>query len=49
MSPYPYLGEVNPEEISLPVFTLVMAALDAFNPCAFFCVIFSIEFIGTQS
>lgn len=36
----PLLGEVAPGELSLPVFTLVIAGLDAFNPCAFFVLLF---------
>lgn len=36
----PVLGEVDPKAISLPVFTLVIAGLDAFNPCAFFVLLF---------
>lgn len=32
----PVWGEVAPDELSLPAFTLVLAGLDAFNPCAFF-------------
>ncbi|MBK8535935.1 MAG: hypothetical protein IPL59_12910 [Candidatus Competibacteraceae bacterium] len=31
----PLLGEVTADQVSLPVFTLVLAGLDAFNPCAF--------------
>ncbi len=41
----PLLGEINPEEISLPVFTLVIAALDAFNPCAFFVLFFLLSLL----
>lgn len=34
----PGLGKVHYQDFSLPVFTVVIAALDAFNPCAFlFC------------
>jgi hypothetical protein len=36
----PVLGEVDPKGLSLPLFTLVMAGLDAFNPCAFFVLLF---------
>jgi thiol-disulfide isomerase/thioredoxin len=31
---------LNPEGMSLPLFTLTIAALDAFNPCAFFVLLF---------
>jgi glutaredoxin len=36
----PLLGAVEPDALSLPVFTLVLAGLDAFNPCAFFVLFF---------
>jgi hypothetical protein len=36
----PFLGEMAPADLSLPVFTLVIASLDAFNPCAFFVLLF---------
>jgi hypothetical protein len=36
----PVLGELNAAAMSLPVFTLVIAGLDAFNPCAFFVLLF---------
>jgi glutaredoxin len=36
----PVLGEVAPSDLSLPLFTLVIAGLDAFNPCAFFVLLF---------
>jgi thiol-disulfide isomerase/thioredoxin len=36
----PLLGEVAPEDLSLPLFTLIVAGLDAFNPCAFFVLLF---------
>ncbi|WP_295880514.1 thioredoxin family protein [uncultured Thiohalocapsa sp.] len=36
----PVLGNVDAERLSLPVFTLVLAGLDAFNPCAFFVLLF---------
>ncbi len=35
----PFLGEFNPENMSLPVFTIIIAGLDAFNPCAFFVLL----------
>jgi hypothetical protein len=34
------LGEVSADALSLPLFTLVIAGLDAFNPCAFFVLLF---------
>ncbi|QHS11911.1 thioredoxin family protein [Shewanella sp. Arc9-LZ] len=36
----PLIGAVHPEEMSLPVLTLVLAGVDAFNPCAFFVLLF---------
>jgi hypothetical protein len=36
----PVLGEVDTDSVSLPLFTLVIAGLDAFNPCAFFVLLF---------
>ena len=36
----PLIGSVAVGELSLPVLTLVIAGLDAFNPCAFFVLLF---------
>ncbi|MBT1074405.1 glutaredoxin family protein [Geobacter grbiciae] len=36
----PGICTVNPAAMSLPVFTVVIAALDSFNPCAFFVLLF---------
>ncbi|RLA23838.1 MAG: hypothetical protein DRQ62_05745 [Gammaproteobacteria bacterium] len=36
----PGLGNIHYQDFSLPVFTVVIAALDAFNPCAFFILFF---------
>lgn len=36
----PMLGELDAHTLSLPVFTLLIAGLDAFNPCAFFVLLF---------
>ena len=41
----PMLGEVHYQDFSLPVFTLLIAALDAFNPCAFFVLFFLLSLI----
>lgn len=38
--PIPILGNIDPEVWGLPVLTLVIAGLDAFNPCAFFVLLF---------
>jgi glutaredoxin len=36
----PLLGSLDAASLSLPIFTLVIAGLDAFNPCAFFVLLF---------
>ncbi len=36
----PFIGEVNMSGLSLPAMTVVIAGLDAFNPCAFFVLMF---------
>jgi len=36
----PWLGNIHYQDFSLPVFTLIIATLDAFNPCAFFVLFF---------
>ncbi len=36
----PVLGDIDAHSLSLPVFTLLIAGLDAFNPCAFFVLLF---------
>jgi hypothetical protein len=41
----PGVGPVNPERLSLPVFTIVIAGLDAFNPCAFFVLLFLLSLL----
>ncbi len=41
----PLLGRLDPERLSLPVFTLVIAGLDAFNPCAFFVLLFLLSLL----
>ncbi|MCC9608141.1 hypothetical protein LOC68_01480 [Blastopirellula sp. JC732] len=35
----PLAGEVDVNELSLPLFTLILAGCDAFNPCAFFILL----------
>ena len=32
----PLLGKKDPQALSLPLFTIIIAGLDSFNPCAFF-------------
>jgi hypothetical protein len=41
----PILGRIDPEQVSLPAFTVVMAGLDAFNPCAFFVLLFLLSLL----
>lgn len=41
----PILGELDPQRFSLPVFTLLIAGLDAFNPCAFFVLLFLLSLL----
>lgn len=36
----PWWGEVEAAELSLPLITVVIAGCDAFNPCAFFVLLF---------
>jgi thiol-disulfide isomerase/thioredoxin len=36
----PIIGTVDAKLLSLPVLTLVLAGMDAFNPCAFFVLLF---------
>jgi hypothetical protein len=36
----PFLGSIDPASVSLPVFTIIIGALDSFNPCAFFVLLF---------
>jgi hypothetical protein len=44
----PLLGEVAPATLSLPLFTVVIAGLDAFNPCAFFVLLFLLSLLAHQ-
>jgi len=41
----PLIGQITPGQRSLPVFTLVIAGLDAFNPCAFFVLLFLLSLL----
>jgi cytochrome c biogenesis protein CcdA len=44
----PLFGTVDPSTISLPTLTLVLAGLDAFNPCAFFVLLFLLSMMAHQ-
>lgn len=41
----PLIGELDGQRLSLPVFTVVVAALDSFNPCAFFVLFFLLSLL----
>jgi glutaredoxin len=41
----PLLGRLETGALSLPLFTLVIAGLDAFNPCAFFVLLFLLSLL----
>ena len=41
----PFIGTVNAEALSLPLLTLVLAGMDAFNPCAFFVLLFLLSLL----
>jgi len=41
----PLFGHIDASEHSLPLITLVVAALDAFNPCAFFVLLFLLSLL----
>ena len=41
----PFLGEVNTRNLSLPFLTIIIAALDGFNPCAMWVLIFLISLL----
>lgn len=45
----PWLGAVALESVSLPLFTMVVATLDAFNPCAFFVLMFLLSLLVHSS
>ena len=41
----PLLGEIETKNFSLPVFTIVLGALDGFNPCAMWALLFLISLL----
>ena len=41
----PVLGDVDTSKLSLPAFTVVLGALDGFNPCAFFVLLFLLSML----
>ncbi|MBU1292149.1 hypothetical protein KKH07_01510 [Patescibacteria group bacterium] len=47
---YPFIGEINLSKLSLPVLTVIVAALDGFNPCAMWVLLFLLALlINVQS
>ena len=45
----PLFGEVDPASLSLPVLTVLIAGMDAFNPCAFFVLLFLLSLLVHQA
>lgn len=41
----PVLGVIDPTSLSLPALTVVIAGMDAFNPCAFFILLFLLSLL----
>jgi len=41
----PFFGTVDAAALSLPLLTLVLAGMDAFNPCAFFVLLFLLSLL----
>ncbi len=41
----PIIGRVDAGAVSLPIFTITVAGLDAFNPCAFFVLLFLLSLL----
>ncbi len=41
----PFVGQVDARAFSLPILTLVLAGMDAFNPCAFFVLLFLLSLL----
>ena len=44
----PFVGEIDAASLSLPLLTLALAGLDAFNPCAFFVLLFLLSMMAHQ-
>lgn len=43
--PLPWGDRIDPHSLSLPILTLTLAGLDAFNPCAFFVLLFLLSLL----
>ncbi len=44
----PWIGRVDPASLSLPMLTVLIAGMDAFNPCAFFVLLFLLSLLAHQ-
>lgn len=44
----PLIGEIDTAKLSLPLLTILLAGLDAFNPCAFFVLLFLLSLLVHQ-
>ncbi len=44
----PLLGTLDTQALSLPLLTLLVAGMDAFNPCAFFVLLFLLSLLAHQ-
>ncbi len=44
----PFIGALDPTTLSLPIITMILAGLDAFNPCAFFVLLFLLSLLAHQ-
>jgi len=44
----PLFGEIDAATLSLPLLTILLAGLDAFNPCAFFVLLFLLSLLVHQ-
>lgn len=44
----PLFGSIDLDDLSLPLLTILLASLDAFNPCAFFVLLFLLSLLTHQ-
>lgn len=44
----PILGDVNPEDVSLPLVSIIIGFIDGFNPCAMWVLLFLLSIIVTM-
>jgi len=44
----PLIGKIDATKLSLPLLTILLAGLDAFNPCAFFVLLFLLSLLVHQ-